>query len=62
MTQHELYKPEDFNSEERQRRNRLYVMVVEGGLAICKRCGAAEVEIETWPTCAGYRAAQKNRN
>lgn len=61
LNQHELYAPADFNSDERQRRNALYVAVVEGGLGVCKRCGAAEVELETWVTCQAYRTAMSNR-
>lgn len=59
---HVLYTRADFNSEERQRRNALYVMVVEGGLGVCKRCGAAEIELEKWPTCAAYRARDKGED
>lgn len=56
LHQHELYQPKDFTEEEYQRRNQLAVMVIDGGLGICKRCGAGEVELETWVTCEAYRA------
>ena len=58
---HVLYTPQDFTSEEYHRRNKLAIMVIDGGLGICKRCGAGEIELETWPTCAAYREAQKAR-
>lgn len=58
---HELYQASDFNSDERQRRNRLYVMVVEGGLSICKRCGAGEADLATWPTCQAFRRAMRSQ-
>jgi hypothetical protein len=62
LHQHLLYNSADFNSEERQRRNALYVAVVEGGLGVCKRCGAGENELETWVTCTAYRAAQRGED
>ena len=39
---HELYKDSDFTSEEYDRRNTLAIMVIDGGLSICKKCGEAE--------------------
>lgn len=52
---HELYTTADFTEEEYQRRNQLAVMVIDGGLGICKRCGAGESELDDWPTCQAYR-------
>lgn len=59
LNQHVLYKPADFTEEEYKRRNQLAVMVIDGGLGICKRCGAGEIELETWVTCETYRARNK---
>lgn len=56
---HEVYTAKDFNAEERQRRNVLYVMVVEGGLEVCRRCSAAEIELDEYPSCKLYWAAQR---
>jgi late competence protein required for DNA uptake (superfamily II DNA/RNA helicase) len=49
---HELYTSKDFTDEEYERRNQLATMVIDGGLAICKRCGAREIELDQYPTCA----------
>lgn len=62
MNQHELYEPKDFTNEEYQRRNVLAVMVIDGGLGVCKRCGATEIELETWVTCQAYRAHMKTKH
>lgn len=59
---HVLYTPADFNSEERQRRNQLYVLVVEGGLDVCKQCGASEIELDRWPTCSDYRDERRRQH
>ncbi len=56
---HTLYKSKDFTNEEYERRNRLAVAVIDGGLSVCKYCGAAEMEISTWKSCAAYRARDK---
>jgi hypothetical protein len=54
---HELYGPGDFTAEELlYSRNLLAVLVVDGGLSVCKRCGAAEAELDDHPTCEAYRA------
>lgn len=52
---HVLYTPADFTAEEIDRRNRLAVVVIDGGLSICKICGAAESELQDWLTCEKYR-------
>jgi len=54
MTDHVLYKPEDFNEREKNQGNVLYKLVVEGGLGICKMCGAGEAELDEYPTCEEY--------
>lgn len=56
---HELYIPADFTNEEIDRRNQLAVMVIDGGLGICKKCGAGEAELEAYKDCASYREARK---
>lgn len=53
---HLLYTAEDFTNEELDRRNQLAVLVVEGGLGVCKKCGAAEVELDDYKTCEAYRS------
>jgi len=45
----------DFTDEEIDRENVIAKLVIEGGLQICKRCGAAEIELDQYPTCAEYR-------
>lgn len=62
LHQHELYEPKDFTSDEYARRNVLAVMVIDGGLGVCKKCGAAEIELETWVTCQAYRAHMKAKH
>lgn len=61
LHQHELYEPKDFTSDEYARRNVLAVMVIDGGLGVCKKCGAAEIELETWVTCQAYRAHSREQ-
>jgi hypothetical protein len=58
---HELYKPSDFTHDEIARRNQLAILVCEGGLGICKRCGAGEVQLDDYPTCEEYRAAMRKK-
>ena len=57
MSNHELYQPKDFTAEEYARGNRLAKMVIDGGLGICKKCGAAEAQLDDHPTCEEHRAA-----
>lgn len=58
---HQLYEAKDFTQEEFERRNQLAVMVIEGGLGVCKICGGAEIELDE--TCerrmARSRSARK---
>jgi len=44
---HELYTDTDFTDEECDRGNPLARLVVDGGLAICKKCGKGEADLET---------------
>lgn len=55
---HDLYGPEDFTQEELDNRQ-LARLVVLGGLGICKRCKAAECELDDYPTCAAYNASKE---
>lgn len=43
---HTLYESSDFTDEEYARRNQLAVMVIDGGLGVCKNCGACERELD----------------
>jgi len=43
---HDLYEPSDFTQEEIERDNQLARLVIDGGLGICKKCGASEIELE----------------
>lgn len=58
---HKLYTPDDFTQEERERRNAIYVAVVEGGLRFCKQCGATESELDGFLSCAEFDAFRKAR-
>ena len=58
---HVLYEPKDFTREEAERRNALYIVVVEQGLGVCKQCGAGESELDDYPTCAEYRDFQRKK-
>lgn len=55
MTEHILYKPEDFNEYEKNQDNALYWMVVKQNLGVCKQCGAGEAELDDYSTCEEYR-------
>jgi hypothetical protein len=50
---HTLYTAKDFTGEEVERSS-LARMVVEGGLGICKKCGAGEADLDEFPTCREY--------
>lgn len=52
---HNLYKPKDFTAEQIDRREKVAIMVVEGGLEICKDCGAGEMDLDGYDTCEEYR-------
>lgn len=52
---HALYKPSDFTDQEYYEGNGLAKMVIDGGLGICKNCGACEIELDQYPSCADFR-------
>jgi hypothetical protein len=58
---HELYTSRDFTNEEYGRGNALAIAVIDGGLGVCKRCGASEAELEEWSSCADYNQAVRRR-
>ena len=43
---HTLYNDADFTDEELERRNKLAIAVVEGGLSVCKVCGEYEAGLD----------------
>jgi len=43
---HILYTSDDFTDEEIQRENKLTVMVIDGGLHVCKICGEYEAGLD----------------
>jgi hypothetical protein len=55
---HILYEMSDFTRKELwgDPPNQLAKLVCEGGLAVCKVCGKAEVELEDNPECKGIRS------
>ena len=59
MRGHTFYTPEDFTQEEIDNNNRLARMVIDGGLYICKRCGAAEGELVEYVDCESYDRAKR---
>lgn len=52
---HRLYEPKDFTSEQYYEDKGVAVLVIDGGLGICKVCGAAESQLADWPTCQEFR-------
>ena len=54
MTQHILYEPKDFAQLQVDQSIVLARLVLDGGLSICKLCGAGEVELDDYPTCEEY--------
>lgn len=56
---HEFYTAADFDQRERETRNVIYVMVVEGGQHICKRCGASGHLAAAHPSCAEYNSYRR---
>lgn len=55
---HDLYRPGDFTNEEWDTPCSVARMVIDGGIGICKVCGAAESELQDFPTCVEYRASR----
>lgn len=45
MNGHILFTDSDFTEEEYERRNKLAVLVIDGGLSICKKCKRMESEL-----------------
>ena len=43
---HVLYTAADFTNEEIERGGALVNAVIDGGLGVCKKCGAAEIELD----------------
>lgn len=48
MRGHTLYVPGDFTVEEIARENKIAVLVIDGGLSICKMCGDGEIGLDTF--------------
>lgn len=56
MTEHVLYVNEDFDhSDDNVIDSCTYKAVVEGGLGVCKHCGAYESGLDEYPTCEEWR-------
>ncbi|MFU1607355.1 hypothetical protein ACM25O_13300 [Sulfitobacter pontiacus] len=55
---HTLYKSADFSNEEYERGG-IAKMVIDGGLGICKSCGAGEAELDEFATCRDYNQHRK---
>lgn len=43
---HDLYSPKDFENKDIEEGDKLYEMVVEGGLSVCKKCGEFEAGLD----------------
>lgn len=52
---HVSYVDSDFTNKEIEDGNIMSKLVIEDGLSICKKCGAAELDLETFPSCELYR-------
>ena len=52
MTEHVLYKPSDFSYDDE---SYLSDIVINGGLSVCKHCGAYESGLDEYPTCEEWR-------
>ena len=50
---HTLYRSSDFTNEELER-SPVARMVADGGLGLCKSCGAGEIELDQFATCKDY--------
>ena len=62
MNGHILYRADDFTHEEIERKNKLAVAVIEGGLSVCKRCGAVESDVFDFGTCKEYTDHKRKEN
>lgn len=58
MTKHTLYTTADFTAAEccPIEGTQLARMVVEGGLGVCKNCGACEVQLDEYKSCEDFNA------
>lgn len=52
---HTLCQPGDFTNQEYFEDIGVARLVIDGGLGICKNCGAGESELEDYQTCDAYR-------
>jgi hypothetical protein len=57
---HQLYTPSDFTDEQYYEYRGVARMVIDGGLGICKVCGAGESQLDDYPTCAEYFNTTQN--
>lgn len=58
MGKHVLYDSSDFLRDEESRfqePSHLETLVLDGGLAVCKVCKMAEIELENCPECPGVK-------
>ena len=58
---HVLYTPGDFTNAEYESGSGLARMVIDGGLEVCKKCGAGEAELTDYRTCTAYRERTQQR-
>lgn len=59
---HELHTPSDFTNEDMDKRCPTALAVCDGGLYVCKECGAAEQDLVDHPTCEQYKEAKSAYN
>ena len=57
MSDHKLYESRDFTQKEYEEGSGFARLIIDGGLAVCKVCGAAEIELDE--SCK-TRQAQKH--
>ena len=58
MTDHVLWTIHDFSGGDPfEEPSQLEKMVCEGGLEICRFCGAGELQLDDNPTCEGHNQA-----
>ena len=53
---HELFIASDFTKEEIDRENKLAIAVIDGGLAVCKKCREYESGLDTPCSASGLPA------
>ena len=54
LTAHNLLRPEDFTNEDYVEDRSVARLVVDGGLGICRRCGAGESQLDDFPNCEAF--------